>query len=413
MSHLIRAFAGLRPTDGRAHDVAAPPYDVMSAAEARSMAAGKPWSFLHISRPEIDLPEDTDPYAAEVYAKAAENMRNLRAQAVLQQDDKACYYIYRLTMGEHVQTGLVAAASVEAYDQNRIKKHEFTRPKKEDDRVRQIDAMNCQTGPVFLVYHAQQEVDALLQGTTQNPADVDVLAEDGVRHELWVMRDDAPIARLTELFDAMPALYVADGHHRSAAASRVAAARKAANPDHTGEEAYNYFLTVIFPHDQMQILDYNRVVRDLNGLDEQTFLQAVGKNFTVSPSAAAVKPAKAAEFGLYLKHQWYRLTLKPDLIPQQDPVARLDVSLLAHNLIEPILAITDQRTDERIDFVGGIRGLEGLEKRVDSGEMALAFSLFPTAMTDLMAVADINEVMPPKSTWFEPKLADGLVSHLL
>ena len=410
---LIRAFPGLRPAEGRAADVAAPPYDVMNEAEAREMAAGRAWSFLHISRPEIDLPPGTDPYAPEVYAKAAENLARMEQEGVLIRDAKPCYYVYRLTMGSHTQTGLAAAASVEAYDSNRIKKHEFTRPAKEDDRVRQVDALNAQTGPVFLVYPSAPEVDQQLRRVSEAKPDMDVTAADGVRHEIWVLDDAAAVARLTEQFDAMKALYVADGHHRSAAGSRVGAARKAANPSHSGDESYNYFLSVIFPHNQMQILDYNRVVKDLNGLDKADFLARVEAAFHLEPSQQPVKPQQAAEFGMYLDYQWYRLRLDAEKIPVQDPVARLDVSLLADNLIEPILGISDPRRDARIDFVGGIRGLEGLEKRVDSGEMVVAFSLFPTSMEDLMAVADADEVMPPKSTWFEPKLADGLVSHVL
>ncbi|MCP3672323.1 MAG: DUF1015 domain-containing protein [Gammaproteobacteria bacterium] len=409
---LIKAFRGLRPTSGRASDVAAPPYDVMSADEARQMVAGRPWSFLHISRPEVDLPIDTNPYAPEVYAKAAENLQHMRQQGVLEQDASPSYYVYRLTMGEHRQTGLVAAASVEAYDQDRIKKHEFTRPKKEDDRVRQIEALAAQTGPVFLVYPSSDVVDSTLARVSNATPDMDVTAADGVRHELWAVSDQATVTSLTQAFDAMHALYVADGHHRSAAASRVAASSREANPAHTGEEDYNYFLSVIFPHNQMQILDYNRVVRDLNGMDKEMFLKEVAARFTMTESETQFKPASSAEFGMYLDGQWYGLRLDESRIPN-DPVASLDVSLLANELIEPLLGISDPRRDERIDFVGGIRGLEGLEKRVDSGEMAVAFALYPTSMEALMAVADVGEVMPPKSTWFEPKLADGLVSHIL
>jgi uncharacterized protein (DUF1015 family) len=385
----------------------------MSEAEAREMVAGRPWSFLHISRPEVDLPEGTDPYSPEVYAKAAENLATMREQGILAQDEKPSYYVYRLTMGEHQQTGLVAAASVDAYDQDRIKKHEFTRPKKEDDRVRQIEALNAQTGPVFLVYPSNQIVDSTLAQVSATSPEMDVTAADGVRHEIWAVAESDTVARLTEAFDGMDALYVADGHHRSAAASRVAVSSKAANPNHTGDEGYNYFLSVIFPHNQMQILDYNRVVRDLNGMDKESFLGKVAERFTLNESDTPFKPATTAEFGMYLDGQWYGLRLDESRIPKDDPVASLDVSLLANELIEPLLGISDPRRDERIDFVGGIRGLEGLEKRVDSGEMAVAFALYPTSMEALMAVADAGEVMPPKSTWFEPKLADGLVSHLL
>jgi len=409
---LIQPFPALRPAHGRAQEVIAPPYDVLNTAEARVMAEGRPWSFLHISKPEIDLPPETDPYAPEVYAKAAENLHKMLAAGVLKQDGTACYYAYRLIMGEHVQTGLVAAASVADYDVNRIRKHEFTRPDKEDDRVRQVEALNAQTGPVLLAYPATPEVDAILAATSQNEPDADAVAESGVRHTLWVIDDAANIARLTELFDAMPAIYIADGHHRSAAASRVCASRKAANPAHNGQEPYNYFLSVIFPGHQMKILDYNRVIKDLNGLSETAFLEKVGQCFTVEAASGPVKPAAPGEFGLYLGGNWRRLRINPDLIPT-DPEQRLDVSLLQNNLIGPVLGIDDPRRDKRIDFVGGIRGLPELEKRVDSGEMAVAFSLHPTHMEHLMSVADVNQVMPPKSTWFEPKLADGMASHLL
>jgi uncharacterized protein (DUF1015 family) len=410
---LIRPFAGLRPATIRAAEIAAPPYDVLSTDEARVRAQGKPWSFLHISKPEIDLPVGTDPYAAEVYAKAAENLNKMLTAGVLTRDATPCYYVYRLIMGGHSQTGLVAAASVADYNTNRIRKHEFTRPDKEDDRVRQIDALNAQTGPVLLAYPAAPQVDAILSKASCGSPDADVTAEDGIRHTIWVIRDAAVLSQLTVAFDAMKALYIADGHHRSAAASRVAVARRAANPKHNGEESYNYFLSVIFPHHQMKIMDYNRVMTDLNGMDKATFLKRVGENFSVQPSSAPVKPAKPGEFGLYLPGQWYRLNIRADLIPVSDPVARLDVSLLQNHLIAPVLGINDPRRDKRIDFVGGIRGLPELEKRVNRDGMAVAFAMFATRMEDLMAVADANEVMPPKSTWFEPKLADGLVSHIL
>jgi uncharacterized protein (DUF1015 family) len=409
---LIKPFPGLRPAPGRAADVAAPPYDVMSAAEAREMVRDRAWSFLHISRPEVDLPEGTDPYAPEVYAKARENLDRMIAEGVLVRDQSPRYYVYRLTMGGHVQTGLVAAASVAAYDADRIKKHEFTRPVKEDDRVRQIDALNAQTGPVFLVYRSTPEVDDILSAQSEAEPAVDITA-DGVRHQLWVVADQATTDRLSDAFERLGALYVADGHHRSAAASRVAAARRETNPDHTGEEAYNYFLSVIFPHNQMQILDYNRVVKDLHGLDAETFLARVRVPFRVERSQEPVRPSRLAEFGMYLDWSWYRLTLDQHRIPWDDPVGRLDVSLLQDNLIEPILGIVDPRRDDRIGFVGGIRGLDGLARRVDEGGMRVAFSLHPTRMEELMAVADAGEVMPPKSTWFEPKLADGLVSHVI
>ncbi len=405
---LIRPFRGLRPAPGRAGEVAAPPYDVLSSEEARLRAAGKPWSFLHISKPEIDLDRDIDIYSPTVYAKAAENLRTMLDAGVLVRDGKPCYYAYRLTMGAHVQTGLVVAASVADYDSNRIRKHEFTRPDKEDDRVRQIEALNAQTGPVLLAHPASAEADRLIAAITLGEAAADVTADDGIRHQIWVLDDAARIEAITRCFDAMPALYIADGHHRSAAASRVAAARH--RPGQT--QAADYFLAVIYPQQQMKILDYNRVVRDLHGLDEADLLARLAADFNVEDSPDRVHPARPGEFGMYLGRRWRKLTIKPERVPT-DPVDSLDVSLLSDYVLGPLLGIADLRRDKRIDFVGGIRGLAELERRVDSGEMAVAFALHPTRMDQLMAVADSNEVMPPKSTWFEPKLADGLVSHVI
>jgi len=408
MSTLIKPFRGLRPAPGRAAEVAAPPYDVLSSDEAKVRAADKPWSFLHISKPEIDLPPDTDPYAPAVYAKAAENLARMVHEGVLARDDKTGYYAYRLTMNGHVQTGLVATASVACYDANRIRKHEFTRPDKEDDRVRQIEATNAQTGPVLLAYPASATADELIDAIAQGDAAADVTADDGIRHQIWVCDDEASVAALTRCFDGMESLYIADGHHRSAAASRVAASRR----QEERELSSDYFLAVIFPHHQMKILDYNRVVKDLNGLEKSALVGRLGEAFTVEASSGRVAPESSGVFGMYLDKTWYRLTIKPELIPA-DPVARLDVSVLSDHVLGPLLGIADLRRDKRIDFVGGIRGLGELEKRVDSGEMAVAFALHPTRMDQLMAVADSNNVMPPKSTWFEPKLADGLVSHVL
>jgi uncharacterized protein (DUF1015 family) len=406
---LVRPFRGLRPQPAAAAAVAAPPYDVLNTEEARIRAKGKPHSFLHISKPEIDLPADTDPYAPAVYAKGAENLARLIKDGVLIRDAAPCYYVYRLKMGDHVQTGFVAAASVADYDINRIRKHEFTRPDKEDDRVRQIDALNAQTGPVLLAYRANAALQAIIESVAKAPPLYDVTADDGIVHTLWLVDDVAAIAEITKIVNAMPALYIADGHHRSAAASRVAAARKGK----VATDSQNAFLTVAFPHDQMRIFDYNRVIKDLGGLTPEAFLAKVKESFTVTPSAAQVKPDKPTRFGMYLGGAWYQLDIRTDLIPQNDPVGQLDVSLLQAHLIAPILGITDPRRDKRIDFVGGIRGLGELEKRVNSGEMKVAFALHPTRLDQLMAVADAGEVMPPKSTWFEPKLADGLVSHVL
>ena len=413
MTSLIRPFAGLRPAQGRAAEVIAPPYDVLSSDEARARAAGKPWSFLHISKPEIDLPAGTDPYSPQVYAKAAENLGLMIRKGVLTRDPAPCYYVYRLVMGNHAQTGLVATASIAEYDLNRIRKHEHTQADKETDRVRQIDALNAQTGPVMVAYPSAPEVDGILARCSAGSPDADVTADGGVRHSLWLVRDAEIQGQLTRAFDAMSALYIADGHHRSAAASRVAAARRAANSRHTGEESYNWFLTVIFPHHQLQILDYNRVVAGLNGMEVEAFLARLRQSFSIGGSAMPVKPARPGEFGLYVARQWYRLAIHRNLIPADDPVARLDARLLSDHLLGPVLGITDLRRDKRIDYVGGIRGLGELEKRVNSGEMTAAFSLFPTSMEDTMAVAEARKVMPTKSTWFEPKLADGLVSHVL
>ncbi len=409
---LIRPFRGLRPKAEFATDVVAPPYDVLNTEEARQRAAGRPHSFLHISKPEIDLAEGTDPFDASVYQKGADNLSKLVTAEILIREDKPVYYAYRLDMNGHQQIGLVAAASVKDYDSNRIRKHEYTRPEKEDDRVKQVDALNAQTGPVFLTYRQDDTVDGIVNNViTQSPL-YDLTADDGVQHTIWIIDDEQDIAKLTATFDAMNNLYIADGHHRSAAASRVAAMRNK-NSNASGEQNHDYFLSVIFPDNQMMILDYNRVIKDLNGLSNDEFLSQCAECFDIQTADQAVKPEKPSVFGMYLDHQWYRLQIKDALIPKDDPVGRLDVSLLQNNLITPILAIDDPRRDKRIDFVGGIRGLAELEKRVDSGEMQVAFALHATQLDDLMAVADAEEVMPPKSTWFEPKLADGLVSNVL
>jgi uncharacterized protein (DUF1015 family) len=404
---LIQPFRALRPAPGRAAEVLAPPYDVLSSAEARERAKGKPWSFLHISKPEIDLDPSVDPYDRAVYAKAAENLGRMVAGGVLIRDDKPCYYAYRLTWRNRTQTGLAAVASIEDYESNRIRRHEFTTPLKEDDRVRQIEAVNAQTGPVMMGYPPSAEIDAMLASATKGAPAVDVTADDGVRHQLWLIDDPATVGQLTRTFDALPALYIADGHHRSAAAARVAKARG------NRASSHRHFLSVIFPHHEMTILDYNRVLKDLNGRTPEQLLAELRTRFTVEESDQPVRPAAAGEFGMYLPGRWYRLTIKPELIPADDPIGRLPITLLTRNVVEPIFGVTDPRTDKRIDFVGGARGLQGLEKRVVSGEMAVAFALHPTQMADLMAVADAGGIMPPKSTWFEPKLADGMVNHVL
>jgi uncharacterized protein (DUF1015 family) len=402
---LIQPFRALRPAPGRAADVLAPPYDVLSSAEARERAKGKPWSFLHISKPEIDLDPQIDPYAPAVYAKAAENLQHMVSKGVLIRDPQPCYYAYRLRWRDRAQTGLAAVAAVADYATNRIRKHEYTTPVKEDDRVRQIEAINAETGPVMIGYPAAPEIDSILARAATGTPDVDVTADDGVRHQMWVITDQPTIAALTRAFDALPAVYIADGHHRSAAAHRVADGRR-----HPG--SHDHFLAVLFPHHEMTILDYNRVIKDLNGRTAEQLLTALRERCAVAPSDGPARPTAANTFGLYLAGRWHLLTLRQDLIPT-DPIGRLPVTLLARNVIEPLFGIADQRTDKRIDFVGGGRGLGELARRVDLGEMAVAFALYPTQMADLMAVADAGGIMPPKSTWFEPKLADGMVSHVL
>jgi len=414
---MIRPFAALRPAPGRADDVVAPPYDVLSSEEARERVRGRPWSFLHVSMAEIDLEPGVDHYAPEVYDKAAENFNNMIAEGVLVRDAAPCYYVYRITKGDHVQTGIVGAASVADYESNRIRKHEFTKPVKEDDRVRQIDSINAQTGPVFVTHRADAEVADVIEAATRGEAAADVTADDGVHHILWVVEDATLIERLTAAFEAMDAIYIADGHHRSAAASRVAAARNGGSAGQDGadggEASHDRFLIVSLPDDEVRILDYNRTVRDLNGLSESDFLGRVAEVFSVEETAGQARPAARHTFGMYLAGKWYRLAPKQELPGRDQPVARLDISLLADRLLSPILGVGDPRTDPRIDFVGGTRGLEALENRVDRGDWAVAFALYPTSLGNLMAVADAGEVMPPKSTWFDPKLADGLFSLVL
>jgi uncharacterized protein (DUF1015 family) len=412
---LIKPFRALRPAPGRAAEILAPPYDVLSSAEARERAKGKPWSFLHISKPEIDLDPGIDPYAPAVYAKAAENLKRMSNAGAVIRDASPRYYVYRLSARdprddtrELRQTGLAAVASVADYVSNRIRKHEYTTPVKEDDRVRQIEAVKAQTGPVMMAYPTAPALDAALARAAAGNPDVDVTADDGVRHQMWVVDDAATIAELTRAVDALPALYIADGHHRSAAAARIAQARASG-----GAGSHDYFLSVMFPHHDMTILDYNRLLKDLHGRDPDTLIAELRKSYALSTADAPVRPASAGELGMYLAGRWHHLAIRPDLVPGSDPIGRLPITLLTRNVIEPIFGITDPRTDKRIDFVGGGRGLSELERRVDSREMAVAFALYPTQMEDLMAVADAGGIMPPKSTWFEPKLADGMVNHVL
>lgn len=409
---VVKPFRGLRPSKALAEKVASPPYDVLDSNEARQMARGNPFTFLHVNKPEIDLPPDTDPYDPAVYAKGAENLRNMISDGTLLQDSKDMYYLYRQIMGEHAQTGLVTVASVDEYEKDLIKKHEFTRPVKEDDRVNHMKILNAQVGPVFLTYKAQPEIDQLIAQHSNKEPESDFVSPDQVRHTFWLVEDDATINRIKEMFAGVDVLYVADGHHRSAAAQRVRDLKRQENPNHTGHESYNYFLVVIFPHNQMQILDYNRVVKDLNSLTPATLLEKIREKFEVAETEA-VKPDRKRCLLMYLDNQWYRLTAKDGSYDANDPVKGLDVSILQENLLSPLLGVGDPRKDKRIDFVGGIRGLKELEKRVNSGDWQVAFALHPTSIEELMSIADAGKVMPPKSTWFEPKLRSGLVVHLL
>jgi uncharacterized protein (DUF1015 family) len=404
---LVRPFAALRPTAAHAAAVIAPPYDVVSADEARALAAGRPSSFLHISRPEIDLPAGASPYSDEAYAQGARSLARLVADGVLVREAAPTFYVYRMVMGGRTQTGVAFAASIAAYGENRIRRHELTRPDKENDRVRNIATLNAQTGPVLLGYRADAKLGELVSATARTTPLFSVPGPNDVQHTIWRVEPDA-LASFTAAFAALDALYIADGHHRSAAAARVAAQRRGA-----ADASHEYFLSVAFPHDELRILDYNRVVRDLDGLAPEALLARARESFTVNARPGRVAPARTETFGMYLAGRWYELTLEPSLVPRNDPVASLDVSLLQEFLLGPILNVGDPRTDSRIDFVGGVRGLEELERRVDSGRAAVAFALHATRMEQLMSVADAGKLMPPKSTWFEPKLADGLLSHVL
>ena len=406
---LVRPFAGMRPAPGRADDIAAPPYDVVNTEEARAQAEGKPLSFFHVSRAEIDLPPGTDPYSDAVYETAARNLKHLEQSRALLRDTAPCFYVYRITAGGQSQTGVAVSASVAAYNENRIKKHELTRPSKEDDRVRQIDAVNVITGPVLTVHRANAALAALLKTASAGEPDAVAADVDGARHELWVVSDAEAVAEIDAAVNAMDAIYIADGHHRSAAGARITESRRNANPDHDGTEAYNGFLAVSFPDDELTILDYNRVIRDLNGMDADGFLAALSNSYRIDPVDAPVRPQTSGTFGMYLNGAW-SLIAPLDPADIDDPVERLDVQLLSRSILSPLLGIGDQRTDTRIDFVGGSRGPEEIARRVDSGEMQIGFTLYPTSLADLMAVADADMIMPPKSTWFEPKLADGMIS---
>ena len=408
----IQPFRGVRPRRDLAHLVAAPPYDVLTSEEARAMAAGNPHSFLHVGKPEIDLPPGTDLYADAVYAKGKENFERFLREGVMAPDATRGFYVYKQVWGGHVQVGLVAAASCQDYLDGVIKKHELTRVDKENDRMRHIEALGSQTGPVFLTYRRSAAVDALVEEAMGREPEYDFPTSDGVRHVFFVVDDPGLVGRIGQAFAGLPALYVADGHHRSAAATRIKVERDRGRPGRTGREEDNFFLAVIFPHSQTKILPYNRVVRDLNGLSAAAFLEKVGAKFAVLPGGPQT-PARSRAYGMFLDGLWYGLEARPGTYDPADPIASLDVSVLQENLLAPVLGVADPRTDKRIDFVGGIRGTGELESLVRSGRFRAAFSLHPTTIEQLFSVADAGKVMPPKSTWFEPKLKDGLVVHMI
>jgi uncharacterized protein (DUF1015 family) len=410
---MIKPFRALRPPVRLAEQVAALPYDVMNTAEARSMAAGNPCSFLHVSRPEIDLPDDLDIHSEPVHAKGRENLDRFVADGVLVQDSQDCYYVYRQRMGHVMQTGLVVCAGVDDYQEGIVRKHELTRADKEEDRVRHIDVLDANDEPVFYTYRHDPVIAALLDQAVTSPPEYDFTADDGVSHTLWVVRDRELIDTLTAAFAGIPFLYVADGHHRSAAASRVRELRRGINAEHSGREEYNFFLTVIFPDTELNIMPYNRVVKDLNGHSVAEFMAAVSRSFETTPLTERRDPAQRHQFGMYLAGRWYELTPREGLFAPEDPVGCLDVSILQNSLLGPVLGIRNPRTDQRIHFVGGIRGTTELERLVDSGEYEVAFALFHTTIEELMNLADADRIMPPKSTWFEPKLRSGLFVHLL
>jgi len=407
----VLPFRGMRPLPALAADVAAPPYDVLSSDEARMQARGNRVSFLHISKPEIDCDPAVDVYSDAVYATGRANIRRFIADGILSPDASPCFYLYRQSLAEHSQTGIVGLVSIDEYENDIIRKHELTRPVKENDRTRHMQAVQAQTGPVFLTYRAEPAIDALMRECAAKEA-VNDFTSDGVRHEFWAIEDAAANSRIMALFEQVPTLFVADGHHRSAAAVRYRALRREANPGHTGKEPYNYFMAVLFPHDQLNILGYHRVIQNLGEYNSESFLRALGEHFTVTASEAR-QPDSSRQFSLYLDGHWYRLDFKEPAAGITDSVAQLDVSILQDYLLAPLLGITNQRTDDRVDFIGGARGLAALEKAVDNDGWAAAIALHPVAIEQLMAIAGEGRLMPPKSTWFEPKLKSGLVIHKL
>jgi len=406
---VIRPFRALRPQADRAESVASVPYDVVNTDEARTLAQGNPLSFLHVSRPEIDLPPSTDIHSDIVYRKAVENFEKLIADCPMEKETEPSLYLYHLIMGDHEQFGIVACCSIDEYDNSTIRKHERTRRDKEDDRTRHMLMLKAQTGPVFLTYRRRAEIDELVSAAVNATPLYDLTAPDGVRHTIWRMSDTET---LVKSFESVPLLYIADGHHRAASASRARGELRDQSFAHTGKEDYNYFLTVIFPDSQVQILAYNRTVQDLNGLTQEQFLDSVKEQFTISGNARP-EPAERGNWSMYLDGKWYGLQLSPATTLPSGTVAALDVSILQDRLLDPILGIKDVRTDKRVDFIGGLRGTKELERLVDESKAAVAFSLFPTTVSELLMVSDANEIMPPKSTWFEPKLRDGLLIHTI
>lgn len=411
----IKPFKGIRPPKDVVEQVQSRPYDVLNSEEARAEAQGNEKSLYHIIKPEIDFPVGTDEHDPKVYEKAAENFKMFQDKRWLVQDDKEQYYIYAQTMDGKTQYGLVVCAYVEDYMTGKIKKHELTRRDKEEDRMKHVRVNNANIEPVFFAYPENGEIDALVAQYTAGQPEYDFTAAlDGFRHTFWVINDEADIRRITELFAAMPAMYIADGHHRSAAAALVGAEKAQQNPNHRGDEEYNYFMAVCFPANQLTIIDYNRVVKDLNGLSDEAFLDRLSKHFTVEKKGPEIfKPTRLHEFSLYLSENWYSLTAKPGTYDDNDPIGVLDVTISSNLILDEILGIKDLRSDKRIDFVGGIRGLGELKKRVDSGEMKVALALYPVSMKQLIDIADTGNIMPPKTTWFEPKLRSGLVIHKL
>ena len=406
---VIRPFRALRPQVDHAEAVASVPYDVVNTDEARALAHGNPLSFLHVSRPEIDLPAGTDIHSDAVYRKAVENFEKLIAECPMEKESEPSLYLYRLIMGTHEQFGIVACCSVDEYDNSTIRKHERTRRDKEDDRTRHMLMLKAQTGPVFLTYRHRADIDEQVSAAINAAPLYDLTAADGVQHTIWRLGDTDS---LVKSFESVPLLYIADGHHRAASASRARAELKEQSFAHTGKEDYNYFLTVIFPDSQMQILAYNRTVKDLNGLTQEQFLDAIKEQFTISENASP-EPPERGNWSMYFHGKWYGLQLSPATTLPSGTVAALDVSVLQDRLLDPILGIKDVRTDKRVDFIGGLRGTKELERLVDEGKAAVAFSLFPTTVSELLMVSDANEIMPPKSTWFEPKLRDGLLIHTI